>query len=88
MMNTFMIVNITPHVRDSLEDTSMLSHSKKSFLLPSVWLGAKYTWALIERRSLLICFKSYRSVPYFRTCRADRNANPLLMVTINPIYKR
>ena len=47
MMNTFIIVNITPHVRDSLEDTSMLSYSKRSFLLPSVWLGAKYTWALI-----------------------------------------
>ena len=53
MMNTFIIViivNISPYVRD-LEDKSMLVHSKKTFLLPSVWPGTEYTWALFERRA-------------------------------------
>ena len=40
MMNSFIIVNIIPtHVRDSLGEKSMLAHSKKAFLLSSVWSG-------------------------------------------------
>ena len=35
------------YVRDSLENKSMLAHFKKVFLLPSVWPGTEYTWALI-----------------------------------------
>ena len=53
MMNTFIIViivNISPYVRD-LEDKSMLVHSKKTFLLLSVWPGTEYTWVLFERRA-------------------------------------
>ena len=47
MMNTFLIVNITPHVRNSLDNKSMLVHFKKAFLLSSVRPGTEYTWALI-----------------------------------------
>ena len=65
MMNTFITVNITPHVRDSLWDKSLLFYSNKAFLLPSVWLGTEYTWALIGNKSLLICFESYLGIPYF-----------------------
>ena len=46
MMNTFIIVNIIPHVRDYLEDNSMLVHCKRVFLLSSVWPGTEYTLAL------------------------------------------
>ena len=31
---------------------------KKAFLLPSVWPGVEYTWVLIWKKSLLICFES------------------------------
>ena len=43
MMNTFIVVKLPPHLRDSLEDKSMLVYSKKPFLLPSVWPGTEYT---------------------------------------------
>ena len=46
MMNTFMIVNITL-TRKRLECKSLLGYSKKALLLPSVWPGTEYTWALI-----------------------------------------
>ena len=42
-MNTFIVVNITRHVRDSLEDKSMIVHSKKALPLPSVYPGKDYT---------------------------------------------
>ena len=38
---------LLPHLRDSLDDKSMLFRSKKAFLLPSVWPGTETTWALI-----------------------------------------
>ena len=47
MMNTFIIVKIPPHGRDSSEDKSMFFHSKKAFLLPEVWPGTEYTRTLI-----------------------------------------
>ena len=47
MVNTFIIVNTAPHVRGSLDDKSMLAHSKKASPLPSVWQGTEHTWALI-----------------------------------------
>ena len=87
-MNPFMIVNITPHVRDSLEDESTPFHSNKAFLLPSVWLGAEYTCALIWKKSLLICFESYQGIPNSHTGRVDKNANTLLMVNISPICNK
>ena len=48
MMNTFILVSVTPYIRNSFETKSMLIQSKKFFLLPSVWPGTKYTWALIS----------------------------------------
>ena len=60
MMNSFIIVNITPYVIDSLEDKSMLVLFKKAFPLtwalgPSLSLGHSF-----ERRAyyLLLCFES------------------------------
>ena len=89
MMNTFIIVNITPHVRDSLEDKSMLVHSKKIFLLPSAWQGTEYTWGLIWKKSLLIGFQSYHAISYSHNSRVDRRCgvNTLLMVNIKLICK-
>ena len=72
MVNTFIIFTLPLHVTDSLEDKSMLLHSKKVFLLHPVWQGTEYTWALIWKKSLLICFGSYQGI--FPTCtvRVDR----------------
>ena len=67
MMNTCIIVDITPYVRDK----SMLLHSRKTFLLPSVWQGTEYTWTLIEEKILLICFERYQGIPYSHTGRVD-----------------
>ena len=85
--------NITPtYIRDSSWDKSMLFHSKKALLLPSVWPGTEYTWALIWKKSLLIFLKSTKVFPiiYSHTGRVDRNLNilPMLMANINPICKR
>ena len=66
---------------------SMLFQSKKTILFPSVWPGPEYTWALICKKSSLICFKSYQGIPYSHTGKVDRNVNTLLMVNINPICK-
>ena len=87
MMNTFIIVKILPHGRDSSEDKSMLFHSKKAFLLPVVWPGTEYTRTLIWKNSLLVCFESYQSIPYIHTGRVDSDVNTLLMVNINPRRK-
>ena len=67
----------------------MLFHSKKALLLPSVWPGAEYTWTLIGKKSLLVCFESYQGIPYPHTGRVDldSNMNTLLMVNINPTCK-
>ena len=66
----------------------MLFHSKEAFLLPSVWPGTEYTWALIEIKWLIICIESYQGIPYSHTGRVDRNVNILPMVNINLIFKR
>ena len=81
MMNSFIIVNITPYAIDSLEDKSMLVHFKKAFPLTS--LGHSF-----ERRAyyLLLRFESYLGIPYSHTGRVYRGT--LLMVNINPICKR
>ena len=72
MMNSFITVNITTHVRGSLEDTFILAHSKKTFL-PSVWPGAEYVGRIIWKRSLLICFESFSEfrISYSPTQRDD-----------------
>ena len=70
MRNTFIIVNITP--RYKRWHTSMHFRSKKAFIIPSVWSGAEYTWALIWKKSWLICFESYQgTIPYSHTGRVD-----------------
>ena len=51
------LLTLPLHVRNSLEDKSMLVHSKKAFLLSSVWPGAQCTWALVWKRSSLIFCK-------------------------------
>ena len=71
LMNNF-IVNINPHARDSSQDKPMLFHSKKVLLLPSVWPGTEYTWALIWKKSLIICFESYQGIPYLFPYRQSR----------------
>ena len=60
-MNTFTMVNITPCVRDSLEDKFVLSPPKNAFLLPSVWPRTKN---ILWKKSLLIYFESYHGIPY------------------------
>ena len=71
-MNIFRIVNTTPHIRDSSREKSMLFHSKKTSLFPSVSPGTEYTWALTWKKSLLICFESYQGVPYLFPYRQSR----------------
>ena len=63
---------LTPHVRHSLEDKSMFAHSKKTFLLPSVWSRTEYTLELIWKKSLVICFESYHAIPYSHTGIVDK----------------
>ena len=66
MMNSFIIVNITPYAIDSLEDKSILVLLKKAFPLTS--LGCSF-----ERRAynLLLCLVSYQAIPYSHTGRVD-----------------
>ena len=45
---------------------------KKALLLPLVWPGTEYTWALIWKKSLLICFESYQGIPYLFPYRQSR----------------
>ena len=65
MINTFMKVTSPPYVRDSLEDKVCLSTSKNPPL-------SHFTWALIWKKSWLICFQSYQGIPYSHTGRVDR----------------
>ena len=60
MMKIFIMVNITPTCKRCSWDKSMLFHSKKALLLPTVWPGTEYTWALIWKKSLLIYVESYQ----------------------------
>ena len=64
MMNTFIIVNITPSVRDSLEGKSMLLHFKKAF--PVTSLGH-----LFERRGYWFVL-SYHGIRFSHTGRVER----------------
>ena len=92
MMNTFIIVNINPTCKRWFMriPESMLVHSKKAFLLYSVWPGTEYNWALIWKKSLLICFENYQGIYFLFLHRQSRQrmVNNLLMVIINPIWKR
>ena len=67
MKDTFMIVSITPHVRDSSWDKPMLFHSKKAFLLHSVLPVTEYTWATHLEEELTYQFffeSSVFPIPY------------------------
>ena len=85
--NLLQYLALSPHA-ENLEDKTMLVHSKKGFLLPSVWPETEYTLALIWRKSLLVCFESYQGIPYSHTGRVDRMINTLLMVNINFMSNR
>ena len=67
--NTFITL---PHICKSLEDKSMVIHSKNLFLFPSVYPGTEYTSAPIWKEILLICFESYKCIPCFHLGRVDR----------------
>ena len=82
MMNTFIIVNITPICRrDSLEDKlCFLSTSKRPS--PSLYLGTPFT-------DYCFIFKITRAFPYSYTGKIDwRMVNTLLMIKVNPTCKR
>ena len=84
LMNAVIIVNITP----TCKDKSTLSHSKKSLLVLSVWPGTEYTWALIWKKSLLICFENYQGIPYFFPYRQSRQEFEHFANGEHPICKR
>ena len=73
-MNTFIIAKRYPQMYGiySSWDKSMLFHSKKVLLFPSVLSGTQYTWALIWKKSLIICFESYQGIPYLFPYRQSR----------------
>ena len=60
-----------PHMKEIVWRISLCS--KKAFLLPSVRPGTEYTWALIWKKNLLICFQNYQGIPYSNTGRVGRN---------------
>ena len=82
---------LPPHVKDSLEDKSMIVHSKEAFLVPSFWPWTEHTWTLTWKKSLMIWFKSYQGISYshigHRQSR-QKMVNTLLMVNVNPICIR
>ena len=78
MMNTFIIVNITLHVWNSLKDKSMLFHSKKA----RIYLGT------FLKEDLTNLFSNLPGYFYSHTSRVHRNTNTVLMVDVNPTYKR
>ena len=89
MKDTFMIVSITPHVRDSSWDKPMLFHSKKAFLLHSVLPVTEYTWAThLEEELTYQFFLKAAAYSLSHTGRVNRNGKILLMVNIKLIRKR
>ena len=82
MMNTLIIVNITPKVRDNLEEC-FLSTSKRPSL--SLYLGTPFKEELTD---YCFNFKVTRVFPYFYTGKVDQKmVNTLLMIKINPTCK-
>ena len=60
MVETFIIVNTNP---TCLEDKSMFVHSKKTFLLPSVWQGQNILGHSFERKDYWFVLKAIRVFP-------------------------
>ena len=87
MMNTFIMVNITPICRwESLEDESiLLVHFKKTFSL--TLFGHSFSRRVYW---LLFHYESYQGIPLFlHTGKADeRMVNTLPLIRINPTCKR
>ena len=86
MVRTLLMV--TPHVRDSLEDESILITPKKG--LPRPWSLAKekrYFGAHLKEE-LIDLFWALQGYSYFHKQRRKRVVNTLLMVSIIPICKR
>ena len=83
MMNTLIIVNITPKVRDNLEEC-FLSTSKRPSL--SLYLGTSFKE---EFTDYCFIFKVTRVLfPYFYTGKVHQKmVNTLLMIKINPTCK-
>ena len=81
-------LTLPPNVGDSLEDSSILTPSKKAFLLTSDWPEREYTWALIWKKSSLISYKSYKGIPYSPRQIRKAMVNTFLMVNITLICKR
>ena len=67
---------LPPYVRDSLEDKSMLFHFKEAFPLTSLVTHLK-----VELTAYCFVLKATRQ-------SRQRMVNTLLMININPIYKR
>ena len=86
MINTFIIVNITPTRKKIVWwiNLCLLSTSKR---LPS-----HFTWALLLKKNLLITVSFwklpvYSLIPTGKVCR-QKMVNTLLMIKINPTWKR
>ena len=80
MMNTFIIVDITP--------TCERCPLQKGLLLSSIWPGTEYTWVLISN-SLLISFESYPVIPYSHKGSLDNGWwKTLLIVNIKAMCER
>ena len=63
----------------------LLAPSKKRVLLSlSVWPAREYTWTLIWKKSLLICFESYQGVPYSHRQSRKRMMKTFIIVTLSP----
>ena len=61
---------------------------KKIFLSPSVWPKREYTWTLIWKKSLLICFDSCQGgVPCSNRQSRKRMMNTFIMVNITPVCR-
>ena len=84
MMNSFIIVNITPYAIDSLEDKSMLVHFKKAF--PLTPLGHSFERRAYYLTALFWKLPGYSLFPHRQS--RQRMVNTLLMININPICKR
>ena len=78
-MNFFIIVNIISTCKETVHMTSLcFSIQKKAFLFSFSLARNRYTWSLVCKKGLLICFESYQGILYSHTGKVD----------INPICKR
>ena len=86
MVRTLLMV--TPHVRDSLEDKSILITSKKGLSRPWSLAKMKIYFGAHLKEELIDLFWALQGYSYFHRQRRKRVVNTLLMVSIIPICKR